>query len=34
MTEAQARALEEAGIIFLCDGIEFEIVELLPEPDE
>jgi hypothetical protein len=34
MTEAEARALEQASVVFLCDGIEFEIVELLPEPDE
>lgn len=34
MTEAEARALEEAGVVFVCGGIEFEIVELLPEPDE
>ncbi len=34
MTDTEYRALVEADVVFLCDGIEFEIVELIPEPDE
>ncbi len=34
MTESEYRALEATGVVFLCGGVEYDLVDLLPQPEE